>query len=54
VSAYTSANIDKILALQPDLVLTFSDLQADIADSYSPSDPAFTPRLQFLTRIVTF
>jgi uncharacterized protein YcbX len=31
VSASTSANIDKILALAPDLVLTFSDLQADIA-----------------------
>jgi iron complex transport system substrate-binding protein len=31
VSAFTSANIDKILALRPDLVLTFSDLQADIA-----------------------
>src|SRR5215470_10267222 len=30
VSTFTSANIDKILALQPDLVLTFSDLQADI------------------------
>ena len=30
VSAFTSANIDKILALHPDLVLTFSDLQADI------------------------
>jgi len=30
VSAFTSANIGKILALQPDLVLTFSDLQADI------------------------
>jgi iron complex transport system substrate-binding protein len=29
--AFTSANIDKILALKPDLVLTFSDLQADIA-----------------------
>ena len=28
---FTSANIDKILALKPDLVLTFSDLQADIA-----------------------
>jgi ABC-type Fe3+-hydroxamate transport system substrate-binding protein len=27
VSAFTSANIDKILALKPDLVLTFSDLQ---------------------------
>lgn len=31
VSAYTSAKIDKILALEPDLVLGFSDLQADIA-----------------------
>ena len=31
VSAFTSANIDKILGLKPDLVLTFSDLQADIA-----------------------
>ena len=31
VSAFTSANIDKIVALTPDLVLTFSDLQADIA-----------------------
>jgi iron complex transport system substrate-binding protein len=31
VSAFTSANIDKIVALQPDLVLGFSDLQADIA-----------------------
>src|SRR5271169_5365733 len=30
VSAFTSANIDKILALRPDLVFTFSDLQADI------------------------
>src|SRR6267142_2218196 len=31
VSAFTSANIDKIIALKPDLVLTFSDLQANIA-----------------------
>lgn len=31
VSAFTSAKIDKILALQPDLVLGFSNLQADIA-----------------------
>jgi iron complex transport system substrate-binding protein len=31
VSAFTSANIGKILALQPDLVLGFSDLQSDIA-----------------------
>src|SRR6516165_5732813 len=34
VSAFTSANIDKILALKPDLVLTFSDLQADIAAAF--------------------
>ena len=31
VGAFTSAKIDAILALDPDLVLTFSDLQADIA-----------------------
>jgi iron complex transport system substrate-binding protein len=31
VSAFTSADIPKIIDLQPDLVLTFSDLQADIA-----------------------
>ncbi len=31
VSAYLTAKIDKILALEPDLVLGFSDLQADIA-----------------------
>jgi len=30
VSAFTSARLDKILALAPDLVLAFSDLQADI------------------------
>jgi iron complex transport system substrate-binding protein len=30
VSAFTSADIPKILDLQPDLVLSFSDLQADI------------------------
>src|SRR5437879_10279184 len=30
VSAFISADIPKILALQPDLVLAFSDLQADI------------------------
>jgi iron complex transport system substrate-binding protein len=30
VSAFISADIPKILALNPDLVLTFSDLQADI------------------------
>jgi iron complex transport system substrate-binding protein len=31
VSAFTSANIEEIVALTPDLVLTYSDLQADIA-----------------------
>ena len=31
VSAFTSARIDRVLALRPDLVLGFSDLQADIA-----------------------
>jgi iron complex transport system substrate-binding protein len=31
VSAFISADLPKILALKPDLVLTFSDLQADIA-----------------------
>src|SRR5665647_1416401 len=30
VSAFISADTPKILALEPDLVLTFSDLQADI------------------------
>ncbi len=31
VAAFTSANLEKISALRPDLVLGFSDLQADIA-----------------------
>jgi iron complex transport system substrate-binding protein len=39
VSAFTSANIGKILALEPDLVLTFSDLQADIAAAGSRTTP---------------
>jgi iron complex transport system substrate-binding protein len=30
VSAFITADVDKIIALEPDLVLTFSDLQADI------------------------
>jgi iron complex transport system substrate-binding protein len=33
VSAFTSAKIDRIVALEPDLVLGFSDLQADIASA---------------------
>jgi hypothetical protein len=48
VSAFTSANIDKILALTPDLVLTFSDVQADIAaDSFAGLD---CPRVQSVDR----
>jgi iron complex transport system substrate-binding protein len=31
VSAFKNANFEKILALRPDLVLTFSDVQAEIA-----------------------
>lgn len=31
VSAFTSAKIDKILALKPDMAIGFSDIQADIA-----------------------
>src|SRR5580700_11365154 len=31
VSAFTSARLDRILALKPDLVIGFSDIQADIA-----------------------
>lgn len=31
VSAFTSAKIDRIIALEPDLVFGFSDIQADIA-----------------------
>ena len=31
VSAFTSAKIDRILALEPDLAIGFSDIQADIA-----------------------
>ncbi|MCL2344531.1 MAG: ABC transporter substrate-binding protein [Desulfobulbus sp.] len=31
VFAFTHGDVDKILAVQPDLALTFSDLQADIA-----------------------
>lgn len=33
VSAFTSAKVDKILELQPDCVLGFSDMQADIASA---------------------
>ena len=33
VSAFTSAKIDAILALEPDLAIGFSDIQADIAQA---------------------
>ena len=33
VSAFTSANVDQILALKPDLAVGFSDMQADIAQA---------------------
>ncbi len=33
VSAFTSAKLDRILALDPDLVVGFSDIQADIASA---------------------
>ena len=33
ISAFTSAKIDRILALKPDLAIGFSDIQADIAHS---------------------
>src|SRR6476646_5250536 len=35
VSAFISADVPKILALAPDLVLTFSDLQADIVAGHA-------------------
>src|SRR5690349_11901998 len=31
VSAFTHANYERIVALEPDLILGFSDLQADVA-----------------------
>src|SRR5580693_2029956 len=33
VSAFTSAKLDRILKLQPDFVVGFSDIQADIAQA---------------------
>jgi iron complex transport system substrate-binding protein len=33
VSAFTSAKVDRILALRPDLAIGFSDIQADIAQA---------------------
>ena len=42
VSAFTSAKIDRILELRPDLVLAFSDLQADIAADLVGADSMCT------------
>jgi iron complex transport system substrate-binding protein len=33
ISAFTSAKLDKVLALKPDLAIGFSDMQADIAQA---------------------
>jgi hypothetical protein len=49
VSAFVSADIPKILALDPDLVLTFSDLQADIVATLIRAG-ALRPRLQSARR----
>ena len=38
VSAFTSARTDRIVALRPDLVLGFSDLQADISKDLVKAD----------------
>ncbi|OFX06471.1 MAG: cobalamin-binding protein [Alphaproteobacteria bacterium RIFCSPHIGHO2_12_FULL_66_14] len=40
VGAFTSARLDKILALDPDLVLAFSDLQADIVSDLAKAGVA--------------
>src|SRR6202035_4372130 len=40
ISAFISADVPKILALKPDLVLTFSDLQADIVAELIRADIA--------------
>ena len=43
VSAFISADIPKILKLEPDLVLAFSDLQADIVAIWSvPASPCMS------------
>jgi iron complex transport system substrate-binding protein len=50
VSAFTSANIDKILALKSDLVLTFSDLQADIPPISFAAGSTSTPSINDASR----
>ena len=52
VSAFITADIPKILALAPDLVLAFSDLQADIAVAFplsyrAPDNSSRSARLLF-------
>ena len=46
ISAFTSADIPKILDLKPDLVLSFSDLQADIVAMH---DSDFQSAVPFLS-----
>src|ERR1700726_4412068 len=50
VSAFISADIPKILDLKPDLVLTFSDLQADIAQRSSGMASMYTPSISAPSR----
>lgn len=55
VSAFTSAKIDRIRDLRPDLVLGFSDLQADIAaDLVRASIPVHIFNQRSVTEIVEF
>jgi len=49
VSAFTSAKIDKILALKPDCVFGFSDLRADILQ---PGPAALTDGIDQLHQII--
>ena len=46
IGAFTSAKIDKILALKPDCVFGFSDLQADIAANPNAGVRLTTSQLQ--------
>ena len=53
VSAFTSARLDAITALEPDLVIGFSDIQADIAAARSGkmSSPPAMPISSLTQRI---
>ncbi len=54
VCAFIQANYDKILALQPDLVLAFSDLQADITrELIRRGVPVFTFNQRSVAEILT-